>query len=143
MFVKIRDRYCWPAMLKNVAKHIKCYSSCQHRVTSHRPPKLPDGDCPVSGPFRCVAIVKYKSSSNNSKYVMSVIDHITCFVVVGEISGNRPRSCSTCFLLFSTPETLHSDFGCQFENELVKGVQSYLGSRRRARQRFAHKETSC
>ena len=82
-FVKIRDRCWWPTMSKDVAKHIKCCSSCQHRETSHRPPKLPVGHRPVPRPFQHVAVdlVDHKSSSNNSKYIMSMIEHLDRFVV--------------------------------------------------------------
>ena len=133
-FDKIRDRYWWPTMSKDVAKHLKCCSSCQHRETSHRPPKLPLGHRPVSRPLQCVAIdlVEYKSSSNNSKYVMSVIDHLTRFLVVVAISDKTAATIARVlvehvFSVFSAPETLHSDVGCEFENELVKELQSVFG----------------
>ena len=133
-FDKIRDRYWWPTMSKDVAKHITCCSSCQHRRTSHRPPKLPVGHRPVSRPFQCVAIdlVEYKSSSNNSKYVMSVMDHLTRFLVLVAISDKSAAAIARVLVervpsVFSVPETLHSDLGSEFENELVKELQSVFG----------------
>ena len=40
---KIRDRHWWRTISEDVANHNKCCSSCQHRKTSHRCPKLPVG----------------------------------------------------------------------------------------------------
>ena len=97
-FDKIRDRYWWRTMWRDVAKHMKCCSSCQHRKTSHRAPKLRVGHRPVSRPFQHVAVnlVEYKSSLNNSKCVMSVIDHLTWFLVAN-VGLVKPR-----LLIFNT-----------------------------------------
>ena len=122
-------------MSKDAANHIKCCSSCQHRKTSHRTPKLPVGDRPVSRPFQCVAIdfVEYKWSSNNSKYGMSVIDHVTRLRVLVTFSD---RSAATTvrvvvecvFSVMSQPAgTFHLDQGIEFENGLVKELQSVSG----------------
>ena len=120
-------------MSKDVATHIKCYSSYQHRKTSHRPPKLPVGHHSVSRPFQCVAIdlVEYKSSSNNSKYVISVIDHLTRFILVA-ISDKKAATIARVlvervFSVLSAPETLHSDLGREFKNELVQELQPLFG----------------
>ena len=121
-------------MSKDVAKHIQCCSSCQHRKTLHRPPKLPVGHRPVSRPFQGVAIdlVEYKSSSNNSKYVISVIDHLTRILVLVAINDKSAATIARVlvervFSVFSVPETLISDLGCEFENELVIESQSVFG----------------
>ena len=133
-FEKIRDRGWLPTMSKDVAKHIKCCSSCQHRRTTHRPPKLPVGHRPVSRPFQFVAIdlVMYKSSSHNSKYVMSVIDYLTLFLVSVAISDKKSATIARVLVkrvctVFSAPENFHIDLGCEFENELVKKLQSVFG----------------
>ena len=46
-FDKVRDRYWWPTVHTDVQHHVKSCLSCQHRKTSHRPPKLPTGHRPV------------------------------------------------------------------------------------------------
>ena len=113
-------------MPKDITKHIKCCSSCQHCRTSHRSLTLPVGHRPVSRPFQCVAIdfVEYKSSSNNSKYVTSVIDHLTRFLVLVAISDKSAATTAGVLVervlsVFSAPETLNSDMAAEFENELV------------------------
>ena len=131
---KLRDRYWWQSMSKDVAKHIKHCLSCQHRKTSRRSPPLPVGHRPVTRPFQCVAIdlVEYKSVSQGCKYVLSVIDHLTRFLVLVAIPDKRATTVARAlvervFSVFSPPETLHSDQGTEFENELVKQLQAVFG----------------
>ena len=51
-FDKIRDRYWWPTVGKDVQTHCQECVACQHRKTSHRTPKLPVGHRPISRPFQ-------------------------------------------------------------------------------------------
>ena len=79
---------------------------------------------------------------------MSVIGHLTRFLVLGAISDESAATIARVlvervFSVVSAPETLHSELGCEFENELLKNCNPYLGSRRRARQRIAHKAVQC
>ena len=87
-------------MSKDVANHIKCCLSCQHRKTSDRLQELPVGHRPVSRPFQCVAIdvVEYIPSPNNPKYVMSVIYHLTRFLVLVAI-GDKSATTSARVLV--------------------------------------------
>ena len=119
-FDKIRDRYWWRTISKDVAEHMKGCSSCQHCKTSHSFPKLPVGDRPVSRPFQCMAIdlVENKSSSNHSKYVMSVTDHLPRFLVLVAISDKSAAAIARVlvervFSVLSAPETPHSDMGAE------------------------------
>ena len=83
-FDKIRDRYWWPTVGINVQTHCQECVACQHRKTSHRTPKLPVGHRPISRPFQCVAIdlVEYNASKQGFHYVLSVIDHLTRFLIL-------------------------------------------------------------
>ena len=58
---------------------------------------------------------------------MSVIDHLTRFLVLVAISGKSAATIARVlvervFSVFSAPETLHSDQGAEFEN--VEELQS-------------------
>ena len=134
---RLRDRFWWPSMSKDVAEYIKCCLSCQHRKTSRRSPPLPVGHRPVDRPFQCVAIdlVEYKSVSKGCKYVLSVIDHLTRFLILVPVPNKRATTIAQAlvehvFSVFSPPETLHSDQGTEFENELVKELQAVFGFRK-------------
>lgn len=71
-------------MHTDVQKHVDTYVSCQHRKTSRRPPTLPMGQRPVKRTFQCVAVdlVGYKTTSEGTRYIMSIIDHLTRFVIL-------------------------------------------------------------
>ena len=79
----IRHRFWWPTMSTDIHTHIEACLSCQHSTSSHRPPKLPVGHRPVTRAFQCVAVdlVEYKSLSQGNRFILSVIDHFTRFVV--------------------------------------------------------------
>ncbi|CAB1120564.1 unnamed protein product [Ectocarpus sp. CCAP 1310/34] len=83
-FDKVRDRYWWPTMHSDITRHVQSCESCQRRKTSYRPPQLPVGHRPVTQPFQCVAVdlVEYKSLSEGNRYILSVIDHLTRFVIL-------------------------------------------------------------
>ena len=111
--------------------------SCQHRKSSHRPPKLPVGHRPVTRAFQCVAVdlVEYKSLSQGNRFILSVIDHLTRFFVLIPIKGKAAcavvrRLIERVLSVFGPPQTLHSDQGKEFDNELVKELQSDFGYRK-------------
>jgi len=121
-------------MPTDVRTHIETCLSCQHRKTSHRSPKLPVGHRPVMRAFQCVAVdlVEYKSLSQGNRFILSVIDHLTRFVILIAIKDKAARTIvrqliERVFSVFGSPETLHSDQGTEFENQLVKELQSVFG----------------
>ena len=83
-FDKLRDRYWWPTVGKDVQTHCQECVACQQRKTSHRTPKLPVEQRPIPRPFQCVAIdlVEYKASKQGFHYVLSVINHLTRFLIL-------------------------------------------------------------
>ena len=118
----------------DVAAHCTECEPCQKRKTSHRPPLLPMGHIPVTRPFQRVAIdlVEYKTISQGCKYVLSVIDHMTRFVILTAIENKTAEKVvrtliERVFSVFGVPDILHSDQGKEFENQLVKELQSVLG----------------
>ena len=133
-FDKVRDRYWWPTVHTDVQHHVNSCLSCQHRKTSHRPPKLPTGHRPVERSFQCVAVdlVEYKTLSEGNRFILSVIDHLTRFVILIAIKNKEATTVvrnlvDRVFSVFGPPETLHSDQGTEFENQLVKELQSVFG----------------
>ena len=107
--------------------HIEACLSCQHRKSSYHPTKLPVGHRPVTRVFQCVAVdlVEYKSLSQGNRFIRSVIDHLTRFVILIPIKDKSARTIvrhliERMFSVFGPPETLHSDQGKEFENEPVK-----------------------
>ena len=106
----------------------------QHRKSSHRTPKLPVGHRPVFRPFQCVAIdlVEYKASAKGFHYELSVVDHLTRFLILVPLKDKSMSTAARALVthvlsFFSAPETLHSDQGPEFENDLVRELQHVFG----------------
>ena len=64
-FDKVRDRFWWPTLHRDVKTWCQDCQACQRRKTPHHGPKLPTGHLPVDRPFQCVSIdlVEYKTES--------------------------------------------------------------------------------
>ena len=97
--------------LHPVRTHIEACLSCQHRKSSHRPPKLPVGHRSVTRAFQCVAVdlVEYKSLSQGNCFILSAIDHFTRFVALIPIKDKAARTIvhliERVFSVFGPPET--------------------------------------
>ena len=133
-FDKARGRYRWPAMHSDVAEHVESCLPCQRRKTSHRSPTLPTGHRPVTRPFQVVAVdlVEYTSKSEENRFILSVIDHLTRFLILIPIKSKGAavvvrHLIDRVFSVFVPPETLHSDQGKEFRNQLVKELRFVFG----------------
>ena len=129
---------------------IEACLSRQHRKSSHRPPKLPVGHRAVTRAFQRVAIdlVECKRLSQGNRFILSVIDHLTRFVILIPIKGKTARTIvrhliERVFSVFGPPETLHSDQGKESENKLVKGLQSVFGYKKTRTAASALRATLC
>lgn len=97
----------------------------QHCQTSHRPPQLPTGHHPISRVFQLVAIeiLEHNAPSGGKRYILSVINHLTQFLVLIPITDETAitivrnlvdHAISVCGPL----ETLHLGQGTGFANTL-------------------------
>ncbi|CAB1098409.1 unnamed protein product [Ectocarpus sp. CCAP 1310/34] len=92
------------------------------------------GHRPVTNPFQVVAVdlVEYKSQSEGNRFILSVIDHLTRFLILIPIPSKEAtvvvrHLIDRVFSVLGPPETLHSDQGREFENQLVKELQTVFG----------------
>ena len=75
------------------------------------------------------------SSTNLSRKQIDLsclIDHLTCFLILIPIKSKEAavvvrHLIDRVFSVFGPPETLHSDQGKEFQNQLVKELQSVFG----------------
>ena len=133
-FDTMRDRFWWPTIPTDVRTHVDVCLSCQHRKSSHRPIKLPVGHRPVPRAFQYLAVdlVECKCLSQGYRFILSVIDHLTRFVILIAIEDKAARTIDRHLIervlsVCGLPETPHPDQGTEFENQLVKELQSVLG----------------
>ena len=138
-FDKVRDRFWWPTLHRDVKTWCHDCQACQRRKTPHRGPKLPTGHLPVDRPFQRVSIdlVEYKTESVSPtglkcSYALTIIDHLTRFSVLVALPDKKEQTIAKAlvervFGIFGPPETLHSDQGPEFENKVVKQLQDVFG----------------
>ena len=70
-------------------------------------------------------LVEYKSKSEGNRFILSVIDHLTRFLILIPIKSKEAavvvrHLIDRVFSVFGPPETLHSDQGKEFQHQLVK-----------------------
>ena len=77
-YEKVRQKYWWPTISRDVREWGEKCQSCQRQKTAHKRRKLPTGHCSLERPFQVVSVsvVKYKSVSTSaagikSKYTFS------------------------------------------------------------------------
>ena len=138
-YEKIRQKYWWPTMTRDIRTWCLECQACQRRKTAHRRPKLPTGHAPVERPFQRISVdlVEYKSLSKSAtgvpcKFVLSIMDHLTRFAILTPIPNKAAETVARVIIdrlisVFGPPETLHSDQGTEFENKIIHQLQTILG----------------
>ena len=138
-YEKIRQKYWWPSMTRDIRTWCLECQACQRRKTAHRRSKLPIGHAPVERPFQRISVdlVEYKSMSRSStgvpcKYVLSMMDHLTRFAILTPVPNKTAETIARVIIdrlisIFGPPETLHSDQGTEFENKIIHQLQTILG----------------
>ena len=97
-FDKVRDRFWWPTLHRDVKTWCQDCQACQRRKTPHRRPKLPTGHLSVDRPFQRVLIdlVGYKTESASPtglkcSYALTIIDNLTRFAVLVALPDKKSR----------------------------------------------------
>ena len=137
-YEKIRQKYWWPTMNRDVRTWCQECQACQRRKTAHNRNKLPTGHVPVQRPFERISVdlVEYKVESVSAagvrcKYVLSMMDHLTRFTVLTPIPNKSAVTVAQAIIdriigIFGSPEMLHSDQGPEFQNSVVDQLQQIL-----------------
>ena len=73
-------------------------------------------------------------SKNKNKYILTLFDHFSCFVVTVPIPDNSVKTvCSsiyTCWIaLFGSPDSISTDDGSEFVNNLLSNLMLKMGVR--------------
>ena len=154
-FDKVRDRFWWSTLHRDVKTWCQDCQACQRRKTPHRRPKLPTGHLPVDRPFQRVSIdlVEYKTESVSPtglkcSYALTSIDHLTRFAVLVALPDKKEQTIAKAlvervFGIFGPLETLHSDQGPEFENKVVEQLQDVFGYKKTKRRPIVRKATQC
>ncbi|KAI6658817.1 Gag-pol fusion protein [Oopsacas minuta] len=122
-----KDRYYWPSMLKDITLYVQNCARCAKNQPCLKKPTTPLQPLPVIPKiwFRVgMDLTGPLIDSNDFKYILSVIDHFTRWLVT------RPLGCKdaqevagglySVYCRQSAPVQIISDNGTEFTNQLYK-----------------------
>ncbi|UYV83322.1 K02A2.6-like, partial [Cordylochernes scorpioides] len=128
---RIKSKYFWPSMLKNVSEFVKTCHLCQSRKGSNQ---LPSGLLqpipPANFPFERIGIDfdgPLPSTKNRKKLIIVLTDYYTRYAETRAVSEATVKEVSKflvedIFLRHGAPQYLISDRGSQFTSNLIKEV---------------------
>ncbi|UYV74991.1 K02A2.6-like [Cordylochernes scorpioides] len=128
---RIKSKYFWPSMLKDVSEFFKTCHLCQSRKGSNQ---LPSGLLqpipPANFPFERIGIDfvgPLPSTKNRKKWIIVLTDYYTRYAETKAVSEATVKEVSKflvedIFLRHGAPQYLISDRGSQFTSNLMKEV---------------------
>ncbi|UYV68438.1 hypothetical protein LAZ67_5004313, partial [Cordylochernes scorpioides] len=128
---RIKSKYLWPSMLKDVSEFVKTCHLCQSRKGSNQ---LPSGLLqpipPANFPFERIGIDfvgPLPSTKNRKKWIIVLSDYYTRYAETRAVSEATVKEVSKflvedIFLRHGAPQYLISDRGSQFTSNLMKEV---------------------
>ncbi|UYV61833.1 hypothetical protein LAZ67_1006770 [Cordylochernes scorpioides] len=128
---RIKSKYFWPSMLKDVSEFVKTCHLCQSRKGSNQ---LPSGllqPIPTANfPFERIGIDfvgPLPSTKNRKKWIIVLTDYYTRYAETRAVSEATVKEVSKflvedIFLRHGAPQYLISDRGSQFTSNLMKEV---------------------
>ena len=132
---KLRNRYFWPGMYKDMEDWIKRCQFCQRRKTPRRSaPTQPN--LRTTRPFECIGIDvlgPLPTSSTGFRYVIVFVDHFTGWVEAFPMRKNDAKTCAKLLVTqvicrYGTPEKILTDRGGPFIGTLAQEVYKLMNT---------------
>ena len=135
---KIKQRFYWPGMQKDVERRCRTCEACATRKTAPKKNRSALQTIQAGYPMQVVGVDimgPLPESENGNLYVLVASDYFTKWVEVYAIPNQEvitvaKKLTDEMFCRFSPPEQLHSDQGRQFESELMKKICKILNIRK-------------
>ncbi|UYV80861.1 K02A2.6-like [Cordylochernes scorpioides] len=128
---RLKNKYYWPSMLKDVSEFVKTCHLCQSRKGSnHLPSGLLQPIPPANYPFERIKIDfvgPLPSTKRRMKWIIVLTDYYTKYAETKAVSEETVKEASTflikhIILHHGAPRFLISDRGSQFTSNLMKEV---------------------
>ena len=131
---KVKQRFYWPGMQKNIARWCQTCEACSTRKTAPKKNRSPLQTIQAGYPLQVVGVDimgPLPESEAGNLYVLVASEYFTKWVEVYAIPNQEAitvakKLTDEMFCRFSPPEQLHSDQGRQFESELIKEICKLL-----------------
>lgn len=122
---RIREKYNWPGLTKDVENLIKSCEICQKVKICRKNLSTPlvITETPKT-PFERINIDLFEFPTQN--YALTIRDELTKFIQAYAISDKKASTVTNTLLLFfqhyGTPLRIHCDHGREFDNSLIKDL---------------------
>lgn len=122
---RIKERYTWPNLTKDVEKFIKNCETCQKVKVCRKNLSSPMviTETPKT-PFERINVDIFEYPTKN--YALTVRDELTKFVQAYALSNKKANSVVNTLIIFfqhfGTPLRIHCDYGREFDNTLMKDL---------------------
>lgn len=136
---RIRNRYYWLGMHRDVQSWIKTCDQCGKRKPSRQPTRLPLGqlDTPTAA-FQCLGIDvlgPLPATTKGNKYILCVTDYYTRYPLAFAMSNQRANTVAKLlvedvFLVYGFPASLLSDRGTNFLSTLLSAILDLFSIRK-------------
>ena len=132
---RIRLKYFWPSMNKEVVHWVKSCIPCNQKKAPPKRTKAKVVPMPVATePFERVRtdiLGPFVTSKNGYKYVLVFVDYLTKYMELVPLQNVKSHTVATAFIehvvcRHGVPRTLHSDRGTQFLSALTLSVMKLL-----------------
>lgn len=125
-FVKLKDLFYFPNMLRDVKEYVAACEACQRRKGSPR--KAPLAKAPdISVPLEKISadLIELGISQAGYRYCLTIVDHLTRYVQIIPLKTKDAGSVADAMFnyfisVFGPPRLIQTDGGSEFNNRLFK-----------------------
>ena len=129
-FKKIKTKFTWKNMFKDIFTHVKSCQTCQKNKTYHKSIAPMIITSTSKTPFERISldlVGPLPISEHNNKYILTFQDDLTKFIQAIPIPIQEASTVSEVYVrkiicVFGNPKTLLTDQGTNFLSELFKNV---------------------
>jgi hypothetical protein len=130
-YKKLRNRFYWFGMHKDIISWIRSCNACSRRKTSRNPTDFPLGQLPIpTAAFQCLGIDvlgPLPVTTKGNRYLLCIVDYYTRWPIVFPMSNQTAPTIAKLlveqvFLVYGFPATLLSDRGSNFLSIILAAV---------------------
>lgn len=133
---KIRNRYYWDNMFKEIEAYVKSCTHCQHRKNVPRAPAGLLQPIKVGSPFKCIGVDflgPFPKSKSGNTFIITATDYATRWAEARAVTNSTAETVAN-FLIESIlcrhgcVEQIITDRGKCFQSKLIRSLLEGIGS---------------
>lgn len=129
----LRDRFFWPGMGLELAKHISNCGRCLRRKACVKV-RAPMEPIETTQPLElvCMDYLTLEASKGGFKYILVITDHFTKYALAIPTKDMTAKTTAEAFfnsfvVHYGLPHRIHTDQGANFEGKLIKDLCKMMG----------------